>query len=790
MKILIKSTFDMIRRFAVPSLLNITGLTIAFVASILITIKVQSEYSFDSCHADADRIYRLTYNEYIDALPRPFIDAFINSSPHIESGALINPYIFGETYFTVGEDNISGHKEAFIPCYADITNVFSFEMVEGQKDCLSDPSNILIPKSLAQRMFGEEPAIGKQITFMEFMWGRDANSSLTIGGVYKDFPEETQVENAIYTKISDGTDNGRWRNFNYSCFVKLKENVSPKDILASFKNPVEMEFESDDVRTNPNFNLIPLRDIYTSELTPGRFAKIGNPTTPKILSMVALLILLIGIINYANLNMALESARMRKINISKVLGGSNKILVSSVLLEGIIISVLSYLLALFIVVGLHKTNAMTILNVDINPLNNVGTVLAFGIIAILIGVIASLQSAYRTIRLSPALGIKGNMSTAFSNKSIRNILIGLQFFISVVLIVFAIFISKQNKYIQIFDLGYNKENLVIIDPGRFIMHERYVEYRDKLKSHPNIIDIASTTYQEFGIVDQYASWGIEYNSESIAPLSMALSWNFLDMLGIEVLEGRAPVERDDNSSNASFIINKKMQQKYDIKVGDILHATQFGERGRGPVSGIIDDIKMLSLRHENDSEIVFVINCGQIPRFSYIKIRQGADIKEAVNHIEKTIAGIDPNLPVKIKFYDDAMNFRYKKEIEMGAAISLFSILSIIISIIGVFGLVMFECRAREKEVGIRKVFGSSEIEIMKALNVNYIKTLVVSIVLAIPTSYFVVNKWLTNFAYKTSMDWWVFVVGALVVSVVTLATINIQIYRAATSNPAKALKQ
>lgn len=777
-------------KFKTSSILNILGLAAAFTAFMIIIIQIKFENSFDDCHSKANRIYRVdksdeANNNFSIIHSRAFIDVLAQSSPHVQATTLINPYLANQRFFfTVNTQNgEKGFREPFVTCFSDITKIFDFQMIEGDPNCLINPECVMIPESIAQKMFGKESAIGKQMNLPNSLWTKPKVNSFTIGGVYKDFPSNTQLNNYIYTAIGENYAVNDFQSQNYICYVLLEEGTDPESVSNNFNKNFDSSLVS---ISNWKIKLTPLNKIYYhGGSSDGDVVKSGNPETPKILISIAILIIAIAIINYTNFNMALTPTRIRSINIRKVLGSSDSSLRIQLINEGIILSLISFCISLILLYIFSKTNAISFITTDLSPSSNIGTISITFAIAFITGILAAIRPAYYITSFPPALVLKGNFGLTNSGQKVRTVLVGFQFFISITLITVSSFIYLQNKYLQNFSLGYNTDQIAIIELNKEIAITNKESYIAKLKANPNIADV-TFSYEKFGAKDSYRSWGVNYKKENIGAHSIGVAWNFFETIGIKLSEGRFPNESDQGK--VFFLINKSFQRRYNIQLGEYMDVPWMEEYGHGQIIGITEDVQIQSLRNGIE-DILFAINDYDSQLFSYVKIKAGANIPETVEYIEKSIAEINPQFPVQVEFYDSIFNNLYKKEKNTEHVIALFSLLAIIISIAGVFGLVMFECKNKQKEISIRKTLGSTISQVILLFNKTYIRIFIISFILSVPLSYYIVSQWLNNFAYKTPIFWWMFPLAGFIILGLIVLTISFQSSKAAKMNPVQTLK-
>jgi len=793
-------------RFRTASILNILGLTAAFTGFILILVQISYEINFDKHYPNWENIYRirlhLTDTEFNEEWTntlfiRNVADAIIENSPQIDKATIV--YSFNKNkYLQIDKGtHRDGYRESIATCYPDITEVFGFEMVEGTRNCLNNPENVIIPESMARRMFGDESSVGKLIHFNEFVqtkaqWGQNS-ISLTVGGVYKDFPDNVQLDNIIYTAIDpnyakDKSD----RSNNHLLYVTLANGADPEHLENMLLNNNDLISFGDNIEARLKVENI--YDIYFSEGEGYENSgyKTGDKNTSTLLTIIAVLIIAIAIINFTNFSTAMAPRRIRSINIRKVFGSSNSSLKVGIVSEAIIISIVSYIVAVIAVHLIIRSDLMPFIDTGISVGSYLNILLTGALIAILTGCIAGIRPAFYMTSFAPSEAIKGSAVFTSSGFKVRNILVGFQFFIAIALVSATVLMYTQFLYIQNFKLGFDTDQVAVVELNAEMTSIRKTEYINKLKEHPAIADIAFS-YQKLGASDNYVQYGsmrLNGAEEVVGYTLFPVSWNFLTVMGIELIDGRNYTEQDADSGETSLIINKTTQERTKAKIGDsFTYAWSMHIPQR--VVGVVDDIQFSSLRRQMGNT-VFTINDknghSTLP-VSYIKIAAGADVKEVVKHINSTIASIDPAYPVKVEFYDEIFNQLYQNEAKLANSISVFSLLAIIIAIMGVFGIVVFDCESRKKEIALRKVMGSTISQILTLFNVQYIRILFVSLLIAIPIVYYLIDKWLQGFAYKTPIHWWTLLIGGLMVLIITAFTITSQSYRTATDNPTIALR-
>lgn len=782
MKTIIRNLLGVVRRFKMATLLNVMGLSIAFAAFIILMIQLQYDWGFDRFQKNAERIYRVglytpDWGNQVVVSP-PFAEAFVQSSPHIETGALLSSW---GSQLALKRGNDTNETSFWCPVNAitpEYASVFDFQMLEGKIESLDNPGYVLIAQSQAEKFFGDELAVGKQLTADKL--------SFVVGGVYKDFPQNSVIQNAVYRRIGEKENQDNWNANGYQLYVLLDDPGKKDQIIADFKNHFNHEYydwKTKDVR------LTQLTDIYYE--ADARFDSQkdkGNKTMVFVLFTIAVLIVVIAGINFTNFSNALVPMRIRSINTQKVLGGSDNTLRCAMLVEAVAICLFSFILSLFIVKGMANTWLADMVSGELSLKANIPLLIGAGVLAALTGLLAGAYPAWHITSFSPALVLKGSFGLSPSGKRMRSLLVSFQYVISFALIIAALFIYLQNHYMLASSLGFDKEHVAIVElNGQLIKNIEAVENR--LEQEVSVQEV-SFAEDLLSASDEYTDFGRGYRENNVQFKVFVVSPDFLRQMNIPVISGRDFLQEDSKSVGGVYLFNEAARLQYDLVAGEYITGNEWYEAPPALIAGFIDDIKYASFRTEV-APMAFYVSpaAGYRPRYAYIKIKAGADIRDAVASIRKALTSIDKNFPAEIRFYDTILNNLYKRELSIGWLISLFSLIAVFISVVGVLGLVIFESEYRKKEIGLRKVHGATTSQILLMFNKVYVRILIVCFVLAIPVAYYGVNRWMVYFAYKIPMYWWVYAVAFVVVSVITFLTVTFQNWKTANENPVESIK-
>ncbi|MGL5635879.1 MAG: ABC transporter permease, partial [Bacteroidales bacterium] len=748
-------------------------------------IKVYSEFNFESMHKNKDRIFmvEVPYGELENVHRRLFLERFFESSPLIEKSlVMIPPFLKKKEFrFLNGKNEKAAFLSDVTSAEPEITDLFDFRIINGDINCLQNPEMVMIPASLAMKLYETTDVIGKELQSAEELW-TIKRKDFTIGAVYQDFPYNTQLRNDIYIPLNkefamDGSE-GR------CCFgYVLLSTPGAADELCENFDPKAFSNSMDDM----TLTLIPLTDLYVHYDKP-TVTKGGNYSILYILICIGILVLVIALINHTNLHASMAPIRIRSINIQKVLGCTNRKIRLILITESIVICCIAFLLAVFWLFLISQTELFSFIGLDLGVMNNWKQVLITWIIALALGVFSGLYPAYFMTSFSPALVLKGNFGLSSRGKVIRKVLVGFQLIITVALISSSICLYLQNSFMKNSDAGFDRDKVIMISGNLTLMRTHKNEIAQKLKQSSLISDVAFAS-DRFAAEDVYSMINVTtMKDERIFFYAMFATYNFFDVMGISIVEGSKPTISEQKSKKGAYVFNRLTKDIHDLDVSDELNGYL---SDRGQVVGFTNNFALTS-RRKKEVETGFFIQEDYIRDWAnimYVRMADHVNPLYVNKLIQETFAEFDPATIINIEYYDTLMDRLYEKEANLERLILLLTLLTILLAVIGLFGLVFFEAQYKRKEIAVRKVFGAETREILFDLNKSYVKMVLCCSVISIPITYWGVTTWLQTFAYRIPVYGWVFIVSATLVLIITLLTVTSQAWKASRENPVDSMK-
>lgn len=801
MKIALHNFLTTLRRYKVSSLLNIVGLTLAFTAFYVILVQVRWEMTFNRAIPDAGRIYLVAPLSPFDETslsintPRPEGEQLIARAPEIEAGGCIRPWIWEQPVWIEKNGNTFRMQASFNEVSAGFIEALNLQAFEGDLKALKQPKTVALARSQAERLglrvgdvlwFGDEenqrPEVQKEVV-----------------ALYEDFPTNSSFAHIVGLQDVGELDIDAPNNWNDCYFVRLHKGANPETVarlwsdlhLSINRDYLERmapiwgeELSEEELNDMRDCKLIPLDKLYFDrQIDPISDAfPVGSTTLTYSLLSVAVLVILIALINFVNFFFALVPVRLRSVNILKVFGAPTRSLRFSFLFEAFGFMLLAQLCAWYVAIALKGTEFASYVSSSLALGDNLPVLgISLGVSFVAALVAGSFPAWYIT-SFNPAMAAKGSFVGSTAGRRFRTVLLGVQFIVAIGLIVFSVCTLLQQRYVRRFDLGFDHEQVLTFyfPSSKLSDPDSFDTFASSLQSDPQIAGVTASGNRF--VAEAISVFGRKINDEEVGIHVRFVRSNFLDVLGIPVLAGEDFKPEHDRDSTARFIVNDLLARK-GLKVG--------GKLDEGVVIGICPDIHYRPLQYPTEPFAFVTGTCWQtrMSRF-YVRLAAGFDLDAVCEGIREKARKFDPGSEVSdFKFFDEEINAQYARERRITTIVGLFTVLAVVIALMGVFGIVLFETQHRRREVAIRKVMGATTQEVLRLFNRRYVVLVTVSSLLAAPVGYWVVNRWLGAFAYRVPIRWWIFAAAYVVVLLVTVATVTFCSWRTANENPADSVK-
>ena len=788
MKTIIRNFTSIFRKFVTANLLNLLGLSLAFASFFVIMTQVNYDLGYNKSFTEHENLFRMTMKlgpgaeDYGTLLPRPVVEQLAAASPHVTG------YSIGNGWTNFDQFVVDNQEYSLNLIYGerDFLSVFKPTVIDGDVKGLNQNGNIVLPRSEAIRIFGTTDAAGKT---MKYKW--DDKTIYNICAVIEDYPDNNFLHGACFIGIN--SNEGNYNNWNYDAYIRVDDAANlpmVQNILR--QTAIELFKEKFNLTTKEEEEAL---QVVLTSVADAHFSQVLDKAAPSrssiyLLICFSLLIIVIAAVNFMNFTLAETPMRIRSINTQKVLGATTTKLRSSLLAEAVLISLIAFVVAMAFVYLAHDLGLQELVQGSILLKDHLWLIGATLLLSIVVGLLAGFYPSYYVTSFPPALVLKGSFGLSPKGRMLRTILICLQFIISFMLVIGVGIMYLQSYLIYHTDYGFDKDEVMVVQTAPDTRNKADA-IDAELRKIPGI-EGASLAMTVLGTGDSYMTWGRGEGDKHMNFTCIFVDWRFLDVMGIDIVEGRNFKKGDGDM----YIFNESAKKQYPWLATD-----QPITDGDYPVVGFCKDIKYATLRVDDSQQpIAFFVpspngrywSNGSWRNVLMVRVAKGMDKREAKQKVMEVVNKYEKGQPLDIsglRYMDVELEKAYKQEGRFTKQILLFSLLAILISIIGVFGMTMFESEYRRKEIGIRKVFGSSTREILTMFNKRYLYILLACFVVAAPIGYMVGVNWLESFAVRTAISPLLFVVSFLLIALITMLTVTYQSWKNANENPVNSIK-
>lgn len=809
MKIAFRNFLTTLRRYKISSLLNVIGLTLAFTAFYVIMTQVWWELGYNRSLHEADRIYLVENEDWYEPgkwsswLNRPVPERVIASTAGVEVGGCMWGGFGSGTCWTSNEPSF-GYNKFSASCGSvslPFLDVFAFRSVEGDVHDLGKPKSVIVSREAAERM---------RVGVGSLIWvdtdEPQPDGAMEVVAVFEDFPDNSLLGECEVVKNLGETNLYTTSEWSFNYFVKFRPGADPDEFARQWTNVnQEMQREAaekrvaagdaaddDDESGIYGVRLSPVSELYFESDSQAPCRQ-GSVVTTYTLLGIAVLVIVLAFINFVNFFFALVPVRIRTVNTFKVFGAPASSLRFNFVFEAFGLVLIALLAAWYVSFALQGTEFASYISASLALSQNLEVVGLVAVVAFVMALAASLYPAWYITSFASALVVKGSFGGTRSGRRLRTLLLGVQFFISIGLIIATSFIRLQHDYMMHYDMGFDKENLLAVR-----LSERgaasYDALRQKLISDPQVKDVTGATSRLVSVGRM--GWGREFKGRQVAFQSYVVQPDFLRVMGIPITDGRDFLESDFDKELGTMIFNEAARREFEMQVGDRINGFVSPDE---QIVGFCADFNFKPLQYGVSPFCFYLLpkkiqqeNYWHLPHVVYVRMTPGADIAAVTAHIRRCIAEVDPRTEpgdIVVRVFDEELGLEYDNERKLTAIVGLFALLAVVIALMGVFGLVLFETQHRRREIAVRRVMGASRGEILAMFNRRYVMLVAVCFVLAVPVSIWAVRHWLAGFAYAVPLYWWVFALALAGVLAVTALTVTVRSWRAVNENPAESVK-
>jgi len=783
-----KVTLRTIRRHKGFSFINILGLAVGMACVIIILLWIQYELSFDTHHEKAKNIFRVaignepegkTAQEKLVVTPPALSPALLADFPEISASARLSRG-GGEKLFSYEDKYFLESCYAVDPSFFDM---FTFEFLEGNASTVfSDPYAIVLSEKMSKKFFGNQDPLGKIIQF-------DQKADFTVTGIIRDIPSNSHLQTDVFIPFETW---GKlyeiplqhWQYMSFYTYILLDPDVDPLLIEAKFP-----AFAKKYGIPEANLFLQPLLSIHLHSHYIGEISANTHISTLLLLGSIAVLILLIACINYMNLTTARASARMKEVGTRKVIGAYRSQIARQFVGESIIMALFSLILSLFLAyLSLPFFNALGDRQLALNGQSFVKILPGILVLVLFVGFFAGSYPALFLSSLKPIAVLRSGKGRGSQRTRLRNILVVVQFSVSLILIIATLLVKSQLDFIRNKEMGFDRDQIVVVP-----LHEPKIRHNagpvlEELRRNPQVLYAASSMHLPNDVgASTTMKWLGKPDDSKVWVKVSEVSYDFTELYGIDIIEGRSFSREFPSDENGAFLVNESAKKTIgdDFRLG--MGLSHWGSpEPSGQIVGVMKDFHLNSL-HEEIKPLYFYLNPDRGQHLS-VKI-QGGSIPETISYIREIMEKFSPYYPFEYRFFDDIFNKAYIEEQKMESMFGGFAAIAILIACMGVFGLSAFLADQKRKEIGIRKVLGASVSKIVYLLSRDLVYLVLIANIVGWPIAYYAMSRWLQNFAYRTHINPMTFLISAALIMTVTLGTVSYQAIKAALTNPADSLR-
>jgi putative ABC transport system permease protein len=778
------------------TVLNIAGLAIGVTVCVTLFSFVNTELSYDKMYSNSENIYRVNMETSEDydfetwaSLPNSVGPAMVQDIPQVKKMTRLIKDDFGATAsLKIGEKNFT--ENGLYLADSTIFEMFDFKFIAGTREtAFSKPKSIVISKSTKVRLFGEKEAMSQLITV-------NNRDTLQVSGVYADLPKHSVMDFNMVYHIMDSWmgKNVYWSNASYETYVQLQPNVNSAEVEQQASNLIDKYVDKED-QYFTKFLLQPLSKIhlYSADIREGYSAKLGNITTIKSLLFLSLLVLFIACINYMNLATANSQKRAKGIGMNKVLGASRGQMLSLFYVETGIMVFLSILIgyaASFLTLPLFKSitgNALGYQDLLASPIL-VGLLIVWGLVTLVAGSYPAISMS----SISPLVLVNKSKNKGSASEFVRKGLVVFQFAASIILIIAVTVILQQMAFIKDKNLGYDPNGIIAVSVKSAEKEQQVANLIKSLERQTAVESVSAVQAMPGTNESGRSVYKLITDNAGLPIASCRTDGNIVKTMKLNLIAGNElPVTIAEGDSIIYTLINEKVVRYLDYKtpeeaIGKTIH-TELGSRA--VITGVVENFNFNSLK-EDIGGYMYYKSRKAPERIRTLLVRYNSqNLSQFIGQLQQTFNEALPNTAFDYQFVDNHVAQLYASEEKTASTVTIFSGLAIFIACLGLFGLAAFTAEQRKKEIGVRKVLGATVTGITRLLSKGFLKLVLIAFVVAAPVAYWLMQKWLLDFAYRTEINWWVFALAGVAAVCIALATVSFQAIKAAIANPVKSLR-